>query len=225
VRSLRAGGDRDHHANVCANATRALVTRQPDQCQLARLAGTRSELRDAPRAPRPLTKTNPTDTIQRVRCKVTWSRALRPERSLMDRTRSTESSTPMRTGIVASFLVTISIILTGCDPLVRIEGRVLNEDGEPVSRAEALVQCPGLCVYGVTDSQGRVDGGKIGECAHDCELTVRALGYESFVGKIKPFCVNMRRGMCRLVHVDARLKRAAPANAADSTSADPPAAR
>ncbi|HYQ04044.1 MAG TPA: hypothetical protein VER96_35465 [Polyangiaceae bacterium] len=131
----------------------------------------------------------------------------------------------MRTGIVASFLAAISIILTGCDPLVRIEGRVLNEDGEPVSRAETLVQCPGLCVYGVTNSQGRLDDGQIGECTPDCELTVRALGYESFVGKIKPFCVNMRRGMCRQVHVDVRLKRAALAGATDSTSADPIVAR
>ncbi|HET7540582.1 MAG TPA: hypothetical protein VFK05_11945 [Polyangiaceae bacterium] len=114
--------------------------------------------------------------------------------------------------VAYSLLANLSVVLAGCDPGVRIEGSVMNEAGTPIHPAEALVQCPELCVYGVSDSNGRLGGSKLGLCSKDCTLTIRAEGYERFVGKLKPFCAGESRGMCSLVHVDLQLKRIASAN-------------
>jgi hypothetical protein len=112
---------------------------------------------------------------------------------------------------LAGIFVLSSLTFVACDPGVSIEGSVSNELGQPVNAAEALVQCPDLCVYGSTDSRGRLSGSKIGECPLDCKLTVRAAGYEPFSHVLKPYCVDVRRGLCRRVRADLRLKRASSA--------------
>jgi hypothetical protein len=109
-----------------------------------------------------------------------------------------------------AWVTVVLVTLTACDPEVRIEGNVLNADGQSLDKAEALVQCPGLCVYGLSDAKGILSGSDIGLCPADCIITIRAAGYRPFSEKIAKHCVAQSRGMCSAIRVEARLQPLAP---------------
>lgn len=98
-------------------------------------------------------------------------------------------------------------ILLGCDPRVRIEGRVTDQSGKALDRAEGLAQCAdALCVYGKSDATGKLSGSKIGVCADDCVLTVRHVGYTPLKSRVGHHCVEWFSGKCTAIRVDARLQ-------------------
>lgn len=99
--------------------------------------------------------------------------------------------------------------LAGCDPLFTLKGRAVTQGGEGIPQAEALVVCKGAAYkHATTGADGYFSDSGVGACAQDCEVVVRAAGFEPYRAPVSRHCTkNLHRdSRCVTIEVEASLK-------------------
>jgi hypothetical protein len=76
-----------------------------------------------------------------------------------------------------------------------------------IAHAEALVVWEGGAAfdYAVSDTKGHFSAARLGGCSDDCEVVVRAAGFEPYRAPVARHCTKRQRGACLWVEVEARL--------------------
>ena len=107
----------------------------------------------------------------------------------------------------------VLLALPGCDPAFELRGRVTSTDGKGLAQAEALVSCNGEAyVHTLSSADGRFFAPRIGGCSNDCEVVVRALGYEPYRAPVRSHCTKPGGAstMCATVKLEVKLPRTVP---------------
>ena len=106
----------------------------------------------------------------------------------------------------AAALVAIAL-LAACDPGYTIRGKVHAKDGAPIPNANVTTMCPDGRdpPWAISDAKGTFDQGGIGGFGGDCELAIKAYGYDTAHVPVKSVCTKESRVGCYEVLLDVTM--------------------
>jgi hypothetical protein len=105
----------------------------------------------------------------------------------------------------------LGFALLGCDPGIRMEGKITDEGGRPLSGALVRMSCGvgGPAAIEVrSDAAGQVRGHSLGCLTADCTVEASAAGRTRVVRRASELCVADGRCGCKTLHADLALQPA-----------------
>lgn len=98
--------------------------------------------------------------------------------------------------------------LAGCDPGYKMTGSVRAENGDPLAATLTTVCGDGKppLPTGASDATGTVKAEGLGFFRDECEVEVRAPGFERKLVPVKSVCRSRSMGSCLSVHLDVTLR-------------------
>ena len=99
--------------------------------------------------------------------------------------------------------------LASCDPLFTLKGRAIAQGGEGIAQAEALVVCNGAAYkHATSGTDGSFATSGVGACAQECEVVVRAAGFDPYRAPVSRHCTKKLHldSRCVTVELEASLK-------------------